>query len=359
MLFHLVSQMDRRIFENVVVSLTDIGRYGDLISASGIDVHALGLRPGSLNPIRILHLMYLLFRKRPHVLQTWLYHADLLGTFVGKLAFIPAIIWNVRCAELCRDDHPASLFRVLAWLARLSKNPEVVVANSVAGMEAHVRLGYQPRRWKVLPNGFDLDKFHPDRDARLAVRGELDFSENSLLIGVIGRYHPMKDHSTFLQALARLPETCRNGLGILLAGRGVDGRNMGLCREIAALGLSDSVRLIGERQDIPRLNAALDIAVSSSYSEGFSNAIGEAMACGVPCVVTDAGDSATIVGKTGMIVPPKDPAAMAVALQRMIEMPSQERLNMGAAARDRIATEYSLETVVKRYEELYRELGER
>jgi glycosyltransferase involved in cell wall biosynthesis len=209
----------------------------------------------------------------------------------------------------------------------------------------------------VIPNGFDLTHFKPDPFSRESVRQELGIAKDALLIGLVGRFDPKKDHDTFLRAAAFL-HSCKTEVHFLLCGDQITWENAALKNEIETLGIVSWMHLLGKREDIPRLTSALDIAVSSSsFGEGFPNTIGEAMACGVPCVVTDVGDSALIVGDTGRVVPPKDPHALVIAWNHWIEMGLEHRKQWGLTARRRVEEQYSLPAIVEKYEHLYQEMA--
>jgi glycosyltransferase involved in cell wall biosynthesis len=183
---------------------------------------------------------------------------------------------------------------------------------------------------------------------------ELNIPEEAILIGLIGRFDPLKDHSCFLKAGAKLLSNKRE-VFFLLAGRGVDWQNQQLKQLIEKLGLSEKVFLLGERRDVHRITAALDISVCSSIVEGFPNVIGEAMSCGIPCVVTDVGDSAWLVGDSGMVVPPRNHGALCEAWLKLIEMGSVKRRGLGEKARKRIEDHFSIQMIVNKYEQLYEE----
>lgn len=353
MLSKLLAAIDREHFTNTVISLTHRGSLGDEIAASGVPVFTLGMRRGVPSLAGIMRLMSLLKREKPDILQTWLYHADLLGTIASRLVRVPALCWNIRCSDMDMRHYSALSRLVLRLLARLSSLPDVVITNSESGRRLHAKLGYAPRRWEVIPNGFDLERFHPDPSARQSVREELAIPPDSLLIGLIGRYDPMKDHHTFLQAAAQITRK-RNDIHFMLAGKGVEQ----LEGQVDALGLSGCIYLLGERSDVTRLMAALDIfSLSSAFGEGFPNVVGEAMACGIPCVVTDVGDAAQVVGNTGLVTSPRNPTAMASALSQLIEMPSAERRALGNHARERVARLFSIAGIAGHYESLYRGMG--
>jgi glycosyltransferase involved in cell wall biosynthesis len=284
------------------------------------------------------------------VVQTWLYHADLLGLVARWLGQAPRLVWNVRCSESIGSTV------VRAVLTRFSATPEAVVINSQAGRAYHERLGYRPKRWEYIPNGFDTSVLRPDEGARKRLRGALGIEPDATVIGISARYHPMKDHATFLAAAARLVAT-RPQTVFVMVGAGMDERNRELLGTIEGYSLAANVRLLGERTDMPAVYPAFDIGtLSSAFGEGFSNVLAEAMACGVPCVATDSGDAAEIIGPTGQIVPPREPEALAAAWDALVEAGSDGRRRIGAAARDRIVRIYDLSVITARYEALYEEL---
>jgi glycosyltransferase involved in cell wall biosynthesis len=232
--------------------------------------------------------------------------------------------------------------------------PQKIIFNSKAGAEDHCRMGYRSDKSCIIPNGFDTKLFSPSEKNRSCVRLELNIPEEAVLIGLIGRFNPLKDHSCFLKAGEKLLSNKRE-IFFLLAGREVDWQNWQLKQFIEKLGMSEKVFLLGERRDVHRITAAFDIAACSSVAEGFPNVIGEAMSCGIPCVVTDVGDSAWLVGDSGMVVPPRNHEALCEAWLKLIEMGSAKRRVLGEKARKRIENHFSIQKVVKKYEQLYEE----
>jgi glycosyltransferase involved in cell wall biosynthesis len=208
----------------------------------------------------------------------------------------------------------------------------------------------------VIPNGFDLNVFRPDPAARLAVRAELGIDAEAVLIGLAARFDPQKDIGSFLRAAARVAAATAK-TRFLLCGEGMDAANPVLARLIAETGLGARVHLLGRRADMPRITAALDIAVSSSaYGEGFSNALGEALAAAVPAVATDVGDAREIVGREGRIVPIRDPEALAAAMAELIALGAEGRARLGHEARARMARDYALDAIARRYRAIYEEV---
>lgn len=358
MLYKLLSGMDRRRFRPVVISLISGGALEGRIRQLGIPVFGLGMRAGRPSLPALVRLVRLLRRERPDLTQTWMYHADLFGLFATALAGpSPLLLWNIRASNMDASHYRRLTAWTRALCARFSARPRAVIVNSEAGQAFHARLGYRPREWILLPNGIDAHLFTPNPDARDAIRQELAVGTNTPLIGLIARHDPMKDHATFLQAAALLGMK-RPEVRFLLAGPGVRPENRHLHRLIEATDSPGRIFLLGERRDTPQLTAALDVAtLSSAYGEGFPNVVGEAMACGVPCVVTDVGDAASIVGDTGRVVAPKDPHALAAAWDDVLSLPPEERTALGAQARDRIVANFALEQIVARYEALYTALA--
>jgi glycosyltransferase involved in cell wall biosynthesis len=356
MLTKVLERMRLDRYPTTVVSLTDRGRLADRIERLGIRVVSLGLRPGVTALAGVFTLARVLRQERPAVVQTWLYHSDLIGFLAARLARRPPVAWNVQCTELDPRDHPWSLRWLLAALARLSPRTSAIVVNSQAGREANARLGYRPPRWELIPNGFDLVRFAPQPAARDDVRAELGLPAEAMLVGLVARFHVMKDHGTFLRAAARLRER-RRDVHFLLIGRQVDTSNAALVSLVRSLGLEAAAHLLGERDDVPRLTAALDIATCSSYSEGSPNTIGEAMACGVPCVSTDVGDCRAVLGDVGVIVPPRQPDALADGWQGLLDRTTAERRALGLAARARVEAHFDIDAVARRYEALCDELA--
>lgn len=355
MLFKVVTSMDPARFKPRVLALSDMGTYGGRLQAHGVEVITLNMRPNRPDPRALEGLLRALRENPPDILQGWMYHGNLAALLGGKLTGAPHIVWNVRSADLDLNRYSRALRVVVAvhgWFARL---PEAIVVNSWAGYRSHTANGHRASRWKVIPNGFDLEVFKPAPKARQMLRETLEIPDGIPLIGMVARHDPMKDHRTFLHASRALLDAGVDAR-FALVGPGYTVENPSFAKLVAELQLKDHVQLLGERHDIPNVLAGLDVFCLASLSEGFPNVVGEAMATGVPCVVTDVGDSAAIVGSTGLVVPPGDPKALARALQELAEN-ADERGRQGLAARARIESLYGLPAVVKQYEDLYEELA--
>lgn len=352
MLAKLVGAMDRTRFSNTVISLIDKGQLGAQIESSGVAVHTLGMKRGRPDIFALPRLIRLFRTLNPTIVQSWLYHADLLSTLAVKFTGLPTLVWNVRCSDMELKRYSSLTRKVQLVLAWWSATPAAVIVNSEAGKQQHERLGYRPRRWEVIPNGFDIQRFRPDVSQRLSLRKEWHLQDDAVIIALVARVDPMKDHAAFLEA-AQLVARARQNVRFLLIGKGTQT----LAPSVAEKGLTDQVRILGYRSDIECLLPGVDVlCLSSAFGEGFPNVLGEAMACGIPCVSTDVGDARSIIGATGLIVPVRSPASLAQAIVDLIDRGPAAREQLGRAARARIETDYSLARVVGRYTTLYSDL---
>ena len=356
MLCSLLARTDRERFESMVVALVNVLPLAERVEALGIPVRVIGMRPGVPDPRGVVRLARLLHRERPQVVQTWMDHSNLIGGVAARLAARAPVIWGVHNTNYIPQLTKRTTLMTVSACARLSRRlPTRIVCCSESARAVYARRGFAAERLTVIPNGFDTDVFRPDPAARLDVRRELGLAPDATLIGLVARYDPFKDHANFLRAAAALKSHLPD-VHFLLCGDRVDPGNETLASMVAALGLRGHCHLLGPRRDVPRLQAGLDLATSSSVSEAFPLAIGEAMACGVPCVATDVGDSASIVGETGRVVPPRNPRALAAAWEELLALAPDARRRLGQAARLRVQERYGLAATTRRYEDLYETL---
>ncbi len=353
MLYKLAREMDREQFTFAVVSLWDEGRFGPHLEALGIPVTCLHLDRWS-NRVSALPVLRRIVRDfDPDCVQGWMYHGNLAASLAtygnGRKRRLG---WNMRHSlERLGDEKPTTQLVIRAG-AKLSRWTDVVLYNSRTAMRQHEALGFAEKKSQFIANGFLVDEFCPDSRLREQTRRELGIPQSAEVVSLIQRWHPMKDHLGFLEAVAKVR---RPGLQVILAGREVDLKNATLVQAIQTLDLESRVHLLGERQDIVELCNATDVLCTSSFrGEGFPNIIGEAMACGVPCVVTDVGDSGFVIGETGQVVPPRDSEAMAEAIDAQLNVLMERRSEIQKRCRGRIADEFALEKIVSQYAALYR-----
>jgi glycosyltransferase involved in cell wall biosynthesis len=357
MLYRLLCRMDTARFENEVISLTDLGTLARKIRLAGVPVRALGMKRGTPNPFPVVRLGQWIRKSKPQIVQTWMYHANLVGGLAARLAGEIPVVWGIHQANLDPQLNKLLTVWTAKGCARMSLwLPSCVLFVSQAALLLHTRLGYSARRMEVIPNGFDLQEFSPDSAARPSLRRELGIAEDALVIGMAAHFRPEKDHRNFVRAAARIHNLVPE-VHFVLCGLGVTRDNQQLVKWIADAGIQSRCHLLGQRTDIPRFFSAIDIATSSSLSEAFPLSVGEAMACGTPCVVTNVGDSALIVGSTGRVVAPGNPDALAEAWRELIESGPGMRRYLGMAARHRVQQHFSLSATVERYQAVYEKVA--
>jgi glycosyltransferase involved in cell wall biosynthesis len=355
-LYTVASRMNRTRFESEVISLIEPGPMAARLEAAGIRVRSLGMKRGSANPLHVLRLARWIKESQPNLVQTWMYHADLLGGLAARLAGKP-VVWGIHHSNL----DPGQNKRLTIWTARICEVlspwlPKRIVCCSEASRMAHAEFGYDEDKMEVIPNGFDLRVFQPDPAARTGLRQELGLAADASLIGMAARFHVQKGHRNFVAAAAKLHARMPH-VHFVLCGARVDANNAELAAWIQqSSGLNDVCHLLGRRKDMNRLFAAFDVATTPSVSEAFPMAVGEAMACGTPCVVTDVGDSALIVGDTGKVVPAENPLALADAWESLLAAGAAARKELGQAARNRVERCFDVDAIVERYQKLYREV---
>ncbi|WP_085901999.1 glycosyltransferase [Kiloniella majae] len=332
-----------------VISMTGSGVLGERINVLGVPLYNLGMSRGFPDPRAALKLYRLLKQLQPDVLVTWLYHADLLGLAVGRVAGVPAICWNIRCSQMDMSRYSMLAKVMPKMLARLSPLPDACIVNSWAGRAFHERLGYTPKRWEFIPNGFELDKFCPNPQAGRAFRQEIGVAANKLLIGLPARVDPQKDHDTFIAA-ASIIAKARADIDFVLIGSGTSKQDTDFIRKFQGAGIEKRSHFLGPRTDMDKIYSALDlVTLSSSFGEGFPNILGEAMSTGVPCVATDVGDSALIIGETGRTVAPGDVEGLAAA---WLDVLGSDMDDLKIKARVHINDYYSIEKIVLQYTNL-------
>ncbi|APX76342.1 D-inositol-3-phosphate glycosyltransferase [Achromobacter insolitus] len=358
-LFRLATYPEANV-EHVVVSLTDEGIYGERLRAAGVAVHVLGMKRGRVSLGGFLALRALVAAERPDAVQTWMYHADLIGGLAARLAGVRAIAWGIRNSGEHLERSSRSARIVLRACALLSgRIPKAIVCAAQKSAERHADKGYDRARMVVIANGYDLSRYAPNAEARSRVRAQWGVPQDVPAIGCVARWDPLKDHANLLRAIAALVRDGRDaGLRCVLIGRGMDTDNAELGALVDKLGLRDRLVLAGPSDDVPAAMNGLDLHVLSSCAEGFPNVVAEAMACGVYCVVTDVGDAAYIVGDAGVVVPPEQPEALARGIETALrEVAARGRERAGEAGRARVLENFDIARMVQSYIAVWRRIS--
>ncbi|VWC28004.1 glycosyl transferase [Burkholderia pseudomultivorans] len=365
-LLNLVKNTQGSSVSHAVISLSSLDTLANDLRIAGAEVRILGMNARIPSPARIVQLIKWIIELRPDVVQTWMYHADLFGGIAARIARIAlrsrsvprpfVIAWGIHRTEV-PIKHSAFL-RILVRLCALSSHfiPDIIIFCAEAAYKSHCTFGYKNKLMKIIRNGFDTKQFSPNPKSHNELTAALGLPNETVLIGIVGRFNPAKDFDNFFRASTILASRSM-GCHFVMVGNRVDRNNEALVAYADGPELKGKVHLLGARRDIPNLMPGFDILCLSSRTEGFPTVVGEAMACGVPCVVTDVGDTATLVGNTGIVVPPVNSNALADGLERMVLMPNNERKQLGIQARSRILDEYSIEACWKRYQQAYESAG--
>lgn len=365
-LIQLVSLSNPNRFKHIIISMQTEGVLGavlnqknhinkplDNIHSNNIKIYSLGMKRGRISIQGFFKLIAILIKEKPTILQTWLYHADLMGLLAGKFSRIPKIIWNIRCSNMDLSQYSTLTSFVIKLCSWFSSWPNAVVVNSKSGKKIHEQLGYRVNHWEWIPNGFRTNYFKPDVSARKRIRDTLHLNEDTILIAMVARFDPMKDHFSFLLAAKELLKTVPKARFALI-GLGMETNNKVLMEKIENLQLQQHVLLMGVRLDMPEVMNAVDIlTVASAFGEGFPNVIGEAMASKVLCVSTDVGDAALLIEDKSSIVEPANPLQLCEAWIKLITLNEESKEAMRDSARSKIVNEYDLTHIVGRYEKFY------
>ena len=357
-LYRLVTAPDQSV-QHSVISMGDEGVFGPRLREAGIPVHTLNMK----SPIGLLQGLWRMFgllkKSRPDVVQTWMYHADLIGGVVARLAGIRAVCWGIRNsgADLHKSSWSA---RAMSWLcARTSAwVPETIVSCAESAASRHQAWGYRADRMQVIPNGYDLSRWQPDAQARQQARAQWGVADDTPVIGSVARWNPLKDHANLIAALA-LSLRQYPAMRCVLIGHGMEASNTELWALLEQHGVEDQVILMGRRDDVPQLMNGLDIHVLSSLAEGFPNVVAEAMASGVACVVTDVGDAAMMVADPSVVVPPQSPQALSRAINNVVtQLGTPDHAGRIQRARERVGQLFSLDAMVNHYQQVWCDAAE-
>lgn len=340
-----------------VISLTDRGLYAARLEHIDVPVDCLNFPRGRVTSSGLIKLFGLIRKIKPDIVQTWMYHSDLIGGIVARVAGVDSVVWGIRQANLDPAHNSGGTLRVVRMCARLSRwVPRKIVSCSEQATRLHQAAGYRADKFVQIPNGYSMERLKPDASARHAVRAELGVPTDAFVLGMVARFNVQKDHRNLIRALGLLK---RRGVQFtcLLVGVDMEPANDTLRGWIEEAGISGDVRLLGPRSDIPAVMNAMDVHVLSSLGEGFPNVLAEAMACGIPCVTTDVGDAAVIVGAHGWVVAPQDAGALADGLTQahVSFLKSREDWrSLKSACRSHIMANFELEVMCERYRQVWK-----
>lgn len=353
-LIQLIQKLKLEKHESIVISLRNQKALSGNIEKLGIPLIHLDFEPGKYKFGNFIKLLNIAINYQPDIIQTWLYHSDLAGSLIKIFLPFTPVIWGVHHTTNNKNSVRKSTWSIIKLLAFISKFiPTKIICCSSSAYNSHIDLGYPKQKTEIIENGIDIDKFIPDKSAGNLLRNELGLSKSTKLIGMFARYHPQKDYHTLLDAASIMIKSMPN-VHFLLAGQDVDQTNMNLVEIINAYNMHDNVHLLGAREDIPRLAAGIDIfTLSSSFGEAMPQVIGEAMACGTPCVSTNVGDIKKIIGNAGIITEPKNPNGLVAAWKKIFSLSKSDIQKLKQKSRNQIAEKYSSVKMSNKYIDLY------
>jgi len=354
LLVELVKNMDHDRFEVTVAAFYDGGALRPLLeNLPKVKVICLG-KSRRWDVIPFFWKLHQLVKDcRPQVIQSFLDVPNSFNVLVGKLSGAKVVLGvSASFVDFSRYDWTHALvYKTSAFLSRFA---DQVIANSQAGQKYSLEHGYSAKNIFIIPNGIDTHTFRPDKSSGERLRAIWGIGKDEKVIGLIGRLDPMKDHPNFLRAAAQVFRRFPTSRFVCV-GRGSQEYLAELQRIASELLEPGRVLWVGncEDDDIPAAYNVFDLLVSSSYGEGLPVVLGEGMASGLPCVVTNVGDSAFAVGETGLTVPAKDPEALAKAIGKILALPEAERLALGQKARQRVLDHFSIEKMAASYQAVY------
>lgn len=341
---------------HVVISMMNEGKYGEYLKISNIETYTLNSQKGYIMPYSLIKLWKIIKNTNPDLIQTWMYHADLVGGLLSKFQGIPCI-WNIRHSNLSSTKTSLSTRLVVKSCSLFSHFiPRKIISCSKNSIKIHQSISYAKDKFIAIPNGYNLEKIKPLNEQIVTKNTE---TNKKILIGMVGRFDPQKDHLNLIKSLA-IVKSKNIDFHCFLVGKDLSLDNQELSTWINEASINGNISLLGQQDDITGFMNTLDIHVlSSSYGEAFPNVVAEAMACGIPNIATNVGDAAYIVGDTGWIVPPSDSEALADAIIVAIE---EIHTNIDAwqarkqAARQRIIDNFDIDRMVAAYNEVWQEV---
>jgi glycosyltransferase involved in cell wall biosynthesis len=351
MLHRLIVSARGGTYEHVVVSLDPVGEMRTRFEEAGIELVVFDFKHSPI--AHFFRLVSLIRRVKPDIVQSWLYHADLLGGLAARMAGNRHVIWGIRTTDIRVGG--SSTTAIVLWLcARFSRwIPQIIVSAAEASRQSHITAGYDAKKMVVVSNGYDFLWLKASADERESLREQCGIKQNDVVVGSLGRFHADKDQENFVRSAAVLAQQYPQ-LRFLMVGRDLAWDNTQLVDWIVSTGFKDRFVLLGERTDVPQCLVAMDIFCLHSRTEGFPNVLAEAMAMGLPCVTTDVGDAAMLLADAGVVVPKGNAVALALGVGKLLALEQGALHKLGMQAKGRVEAEFSMKRAREQFEDIYR-----
>lgn len=346
--------------EHQIVSLMDKGVYGNKYDSIGIALFCLNMPRGKITLKGFIKLVRLIRTNHHDIVQTWMYHADFFGGICSLFAGNTSIFWGIRNSYISSEDKSKKTLFIAKLCAVLSYIiPKKIISCSYQATKLHESMGYKSSKMITIPNGYDLNRLLPDLQGGLLLREEWKIKSDTIIIGMVARWDPMKDHASLIAALEKLNMDKQFNWICVLVGSNITNENVQLVELIKKSNLENKIRLLGQRDDINRIMSALNIHVLSSSSEAFPNVVAEAMACATPCVATDVGDASLIVADFGWIAQPMDPVDLKNQIRNAMIASTQSESwdKLKNDCRFHILSNFGIEKMVQNYNNAWNKIN--
>lgn len=349
MLYQILKYRTNPDLRYKVISLGAAHYYEDPIRQLGVEIIEVSFRKKPLSSVvKILRNL-----RSTDTLCCWMYHANLIGYYLGKLAGVKHIIWNIRHSNLDPALNNVTTLRLNKWCARWSGKVSVIAYNGQQARKIHEEIGYCSEKGIVLNNGVDCEEFRPMPEDKALLRAELGIRDNQQVVLSLTKDHPIKDIPTYIQAFAMLHKEQPDTVAIM-CGKGVEEGNQQIADFCCINGLKvgSDIFLLGMRHDVPRLLAGCNLFVLHSAGEAFPNTLIQAMSCGCLCVATDVGDVRKILNDDLFVCPPQEPKALADRISEALCLPDAKKAITKEKNRSRVVRKYCIQNAVKAYEDV-------
>ncbi len=353
MLYKLITNLDKTNLK--IITIISLSKNKDdlfFFNDSKFNIITFNFRNILFSPITFLKLIFYIRKKKPDIVHSWMYHADLIGGLAAKIAGVRFIIWGIRNSHLSTIYNKKLTRFVVLLCSKLSHYiPNIITSNSQTSALAHINIGYNKNKFKIISNGFDTTKYN-NKNTKIDIRDILNLDDDTILVSHIARYHPQKNHIGFIEAAYKINILYPN-IHYIMIGSNIDMNNNILVNKIKSLNLENNFHLLGLIENISDIISNFNYFVSTSFGEAFPNVIGEAMASNVICISTNVGDCSEIIDKYGFITQDTTSLSISNSILEAINMTNDEINNMKRNAKARIETKFNINYISNEYLRLY------